>query len=127
MKHPVPPPPVDITGCHILVISGVSGYKSCTESFLFSLVNPSGTDPTKLSLHRTAGQNGIYCKRGYGPTFGEGHDLNVSSDANANSNSYSSLGNTFESPPHISPSTFFSGDQNFVVNELEVFIFQGNY
>ena len=129
MKHPPPHPPLppfDVTGCHILVISGVSGYKSCTESFLFSLVNPSGTAPTKLPLKGTANQNGIYCSSGYGPTFGGGHDLHISNDANANSNSYSSLNNAFESPPHITPSTFFAGNQKFVVNELEVFIFQGN-
>ena len=126
MKHPAPLPPVDVTGCHILVISGVNSYKSCTESFLFSLVNPSGTAPTKLSLKGTSNQNGIYCHNGYGPTFGGGHDLYITSDANANSNSGSTLGHTFESPPHITPSTFFAGKPKFVVNELEVFIFQGN-
>ena len=107
----------------LIVISGVSGYKQCTESFLFSLVNPSGSEPTKMPLRGTNNQNGIYCNSGYGPTFGGGHDLHTASGANVNSNSYSKLGNSYECPPHANVS-FLVGQQNFTVSELEVFLFQ---
>ena len=120
----------DIVGCAfrkcfflLIVISGVSGYKQCTESFLFSLVNPSGSEPTKMPLRGTSNQNGIYCTSEYGPTFGGGHDLYTASGANANSNSYSNLGSTYECPPHANAS-FLVGQQDFTVNELEVFLFQ---
>ena len=50
------------------------------ESFLFSLVNPSGATQTKLPLKGTANNYGIYCNSSYGPTFGGGHDLKIGTD-----------------------------------------------
>ena len=105
------------------LISGLSGYKQCTESFLFSLVNPSGSEPTKMPLKGTNNQNGICCSSAYGPIFGGGHDLCIANGANANSNSYSNLGNSYEYPPHANVS-FLVGQKNFTVSELEVFLFQ---
>ena len=103
----------------------VSGaYKHCTESFLFSLVNPTGAGPTKLPLKGTSNQNGIFCNSAYGPTFGGNHDLHIANVANTNSNSYSNLNNTYQSPPHATTTTFLAGNQKFVVNELEVFAFR---
>ena len=107
----------------IILISGVSGYKQCTESFLFSLVNPSGSEQTKMPLMGTNDQNGIYCNSSYGPIFGGGHDLLIASGANANSNSSSNLGNSYECPPHANAS-FLVGQTNFTVSELEVFLFK---
>lgn len=107
----------------LILISGVTGYKQCTESFLFSLVNPSGSELTKMLLRGTNNQNGICCNSSYGPTFGGGNDLYIASGANANSNSYSNLGNSYEYPPHANAS-FLVGQQKFTVNELEVFVFQ---
>ena len=101
---------------------GVSCYKQCTESFLFSLVNPSGSEPTKMPLKGTNNQNGIYCNNGYGPTFGGSHDLYIANGANANSNSYSVLGNSYDAA-HGNAS-FLVGQKNFMANELEVFLFQ---
>ena len=94
------------------------------ESFLFSLVNPSGDTPTKLPLKGTANQYGIYCNSSYGPTFGGGDDLRISNSANENTDSYSQLDNTYECPPDATNTTFLVGDRNFTVNELEVFVFQ---
>ena len=93
------------------------------ESFLFSLVNPSGDTPTKFPLKGTENQYGIYCDGSYGPTFGEGSDLRISNSANENTDSYSELGNTYECPPHATNTTFLVGNRNFTVNELEVFVF----
>ena len=76
----------------VLFILGYCSWKRCKESFLFSLLNPSGTGPTLLPLKGTKNQNGIFYKSSYGPTFGAGYDLFIASGANANSESYSNLG-----------------------------------
>ena len=78
----------------LCVILGSGSYKYCVESFLFSLVNPSGAEPTKMPLKGTANHNRIQRSSGYGPTFGGGHDLYIANGANANSSSYSNLGHT---------------------------------
>ena len=104
---------------------GSNNYKLCAESFLFSLVNPSGTGPTKIPLKGNNNQCGILCNSGYGPTFGGGHDLHIANGANANSTSYSYLGSSYECPPHPN-SSFLVGQKNFSVNEIEVFVFKAN-
>ena len=114
-----------LTKCIFLfLLLGSGAYKHCTESFLFSLVNPTGAGPTKLPLKGTSNQNGILCNSGYGPTFGAGHDLHVANVANTNANSHSNLNSTYESPPHVTPTTFLASNRNFVVNEVEVFVFR---
>ena len=105
------------------LISGSSGWKYCKKSFLFSLVNPSGAGPTLLPLKGTANQNGIYCSSGSGPTFGAGYDLYIADRANANSESFSNLGNSYQCPPEAECETFLAGQKHFVITELEVFVF----
>lgn len=94
------------------------------ESFLFSLVNPLGDKPTKLPLNGTSNHKGIHCDGSEGPIFGEGHDLKIGNNANVNTDSYTQLAGTYECPPHASSTTFLVGDENFTVDELEVFVFQ---
>lgn len=103
---------------------GSGTYKHCHESFLFSFVNASGVAPTKMKLKGSSNQNGIYCNSSYGPAFGGGHDFCISSNSNANTNSYSNLSNTYECPPNVTARTFLAGSYNFYVNELEVFVYQ---
>ena len=101
----------------------VSGnYKRAPSSFLFSLVNPSGLPPTKMPL--IAGQEGyaIYCKRSYGPTFGSGHDLTIPDAPNSN-NGTVSLNNSYQCPTGQNANAVLTGNQNFRVNEIEVFGF----
>lgn len=107
---------------YLFLISVGSGWKSCTESFLFSLVNASGATPTKMPLNGTSNQHGIYCNSGYGPSFGAGHDLYIANGANANSSSYSILGTTYQCPAYANSSSFLAGQRNFSVNEVEVFV-----
>lgn len=106
------------------MLSGVGAreYRHCTESFLFSLVNPTGAGhgPTKLPIKSSTNQYGIYCDVGYGPTFGN-NDLRIASKANVNSESYSDLGKSDECPSDVNCETFLAGQKYFVVNELEVF------
>ena len=70
-------------------------------------------------------QNGIYCNRSYGPTFGGNHDLFIASGANANTKSYSVMGNTYQCPANGN-SSFLVGQRNFSVSEVEVFVFKAN-
>ena len=109
----------------LCVILGSGSYKYCAESFLFSLVNLSGTEPTKMPLKGTTNLNGIFCNSGYGPAFGGGNDLYIANGANANSNSYSNLGHTYQCPANANAS-FLVGQKNFCVNEMEVFVFKAN-
>ena len=82
-----------------------------------------GVEPTKLPLKTSAG-NGIFYRSDYGPTFGGGHDFYIAQSANANSNSYSNLGHTYECPAHITAQSLLAGGKNFTVDELEVFGYQ---
>ena len=107
------------------VILGSGSYKYCAESFLFSLVNPSGSEPTKMPLTGNYNKNGIHCRSEYGPTFGGNHDLYIATGANANSNSYSILGYTYKCPGNGN-SSFLVGQRNFSVNEVEVFVFKAS-
>ena len=109
----------------LCITLGSNNYKHCAESFLFSLGNPSGTEPTKMPLIGNNNQSGILCNSGYGPTFGGGHDLHIARGANANSSSYSKLGNTYQCPTNAN-SSFLVGRRDFSVNEIEVFVFKAN-
>ena len=111
---------------YLFLISGASGWTNCAESFLFSLVNPSGSEPTKMPLKGNNTSSGIFCDSSYGPTFGGGHDLYIANVANANSSSRSKLGNTYQCPASADSSSFLAGQKNFRVSELEVFVFKAN-
>ena len=68
----------------------------------------------------------IYCDPSYGATFGGGHDLNISNNANTNQNSCSNLGHTYQPPPGYQNGTqqtqsLFVGSYQFTPTEIEVF------
>ena len=65
-------------------------------------------------------QHAIYCDSSYGPTFGPGHDLHISNDANTTSFSESNLAYSYQLPTG-QQSTFFTGAKNFNVTDYEVF------
>ncbi|KAL9951567.1 hypothetical protein ACROYT_G044251 [Oculina patagonica] len=97
--------------------------KRAPDSFLFSLVNPSGLPPTKMPLVAGREGNAIYCNSSYGPTFGGGHDLRIPNSPNSNS-CYVNLNNTYQCPTGQNNTTFFTGNQNFTISEMEVFGFE---
>jgi len=82
------------------------------------MVNPHGLGPTKLPLVSEREQYAIYCESSYGPTFGRGNDLCIS--GNANTNSYSYLGSSYQRPPG-QKNTFFTGAKKIPVTDYEVF------
>ena len=86
-------------------------------------MNPSGTGPIKMPLRGTSNHNGILCNGSFGPIFRGGHDLLFSNEPNANSDSTTKLGHTYRCPDDVN-SSFLTGLSDFVVNELEVFMYQ---
>ena len=108
-------------------ILGSGSYKCCAESFLFSLVNPSGSEPTKMSLTGNNNQYGIYCNSEYGPTFGGNPDLRIGNRPNAEYNeNASSLGHAYQCPRANENSSFLVGESEFSVSEMEVFVLKAN-
>ncbi|GBP15839.1 TBC1 domain family member 24 [Eumeta japonica] len=98
--------------------AGVGGYISSERAFLFVLSEPPARYPvTKKAF-------AICYHPDCGPVFGAGADLFISSNCNANSESYSNLHSYGEgalpaaAPP---PPASLSPDYNFTVRDYEVF------
>ena len=100
---------------------GVRVYKRAPDSFLFSLVNPSGLPPTKMPLITGKEGNAIYCDRSSGPVFGD-YDLNIPWAPNSENCSVH-LNNSYHCPTGQNTNTFLTGNQYFTVSEMEVFGF----
>ena len=102
---------------------GNVSYQRAQNSFLFSLVNPSGLSPTKMPLK--SGQEGyaMYCDDSYGPTFGGGsfhHDLCIFNVLNSSS-CYTYLNTAYQCPSGQNANTFLTGGKTFTVSEMEVY------
>ena len=97
----------------------VSSWKAIpdSQSFLFTLVNPSGNEPMKINPKPGAA---IRCRSDAGPAFGDSRffDFVVWSPHCA---SGLSLGYGFTCPENVNSNTFFTGGSSFQVTELEVF------
>ncbi|XP_078354270.1 uncharacterized protein LOC144638853 [Oculina patagonica] len=100
-----------------------AGYKKAPDSFLFSLVNPSGLPPTKMPLVAGKEGNAIWCHSGFGPVFGNGCDLVIANAPNSNNCSVK-LNTSYQCPTGQNATTFLAGNQNFTVSEMEVFGFE---
>ena len=98
-----------------------SGWKSAPESFIFTLTNIHGTEPTKFPNSNTS--YSIYDGSDYGPIFGGGHDIYTL---------YSSNNTSASGFPHSyqdilgKGKSIFTGDLNnnngnFNLKEIEVF------
>ncbi|KAL9951575.1 hypothetical protein ACROYT_G044259 [Oculina patagonica] len=102
---------------------GSGTFKKAPDSFLFSLVNPSGLPPTKIPL--IAGEVGkaIWCNSTFGPTFGSGHDLCISNAPNSNACCVN-LNSTYQCPAGQNADTFLTEAELFTITEMEVFGFE---
>ena len=94
-----------------------NNYISASNSFLFTLINMYGTEPTKFP--NTKSNYSLYDYYQYGPTFGAGHDIYTfvnNKNASGFSHSYQdTLGKG---------NSIFTGDLNssyFILKEIEVF------
>ena len=92
---------------------------------MFTLVNPSGNQPIKITPKPGAA---IRCKSDWGPTFGDStqhYDLQVGMREDRSHGvtytSYFDLGYGFTCPKNVNKKTYFTGVNPFEVNELEVF------
>jgi hypothetical protein len=97
--------------------------KADSGSFIFSLKNKN-SNPLKLKCIKY--ENSIYCNRQYGATFGGGFDICIHTDSDANNNSYSNLGHSFQLPlghdyNADSTKSFLAGSYQFQVKEIEIF------
>ena len=95
------------------------GYIAAPGSFLFSLRNNDDLPPFKAPLKSENAQNAIYRASGYGPTFGTGHDLRISS------NSFTNFGHSYQLPSgyvHGGSKThsLLAGSYNFKHPQVEV-------
>ena len=99
---------------------GSGSWKTAQNSFLYSLVNPSGLSPTKMPLKSGQEGSAMYCNSGYGPTYGAGHDLYIFNAPNSN-NCSTYLNNTYQCPLGQNNYTFLTGSQTFRVSEMEVY------
>lgn len=97
------------------------------DAFLFSLCNPTNSEiGVKFLQKLSATQYSICCKPGFGPLFGGGHDIAISTEANQSTRSYSNLGCTYSNslcPGTCTPEskTYFCGTHKFKPTNIEVF------
>lgn len=94
--------------------------KNSTKPVLFSLVNPSGLSPTKMSLKSGREGCAMFCNSNYGLAFGDGHDLYIPYAPNSN-NCSTNLNNTYQCPSGQNAKVFLTGDETFRVSEMEVY------
>ena len=102
-----------------------NSYKQAPNSFLFSLTNIYGTNPTKFQLKNNNDLHAIYDNSSYGAIFGGGNDLRVSNDFLNNNDTYSNFPYSYEDSIGKGKS-IFTGDTNnnnqkFKIKEIEVF------
>ena len=98
---------------------GESGNRYAVSAFLFSLKNPTN-DPRKLP-HMAGKSNSMRDYGHVGPSFGEGIDLFIASNANKNSDSYEKLGYTYTVPSGRAGDPFLTGATRFTPSEIETF------
>ena len=70
-------------------------------------------------------QHAIICNNSSGPTFGGGHDIHISSNANTTNGSYSNLGFTYKHHQYAYETnetySFLAGSFEFQLSEIEVY------
>ena len=88
-----------------------------SQSFLFTLVDPSGNEPIKINPKPDAA---IRCRSGSGPSFGDSTDYDLCV-WHPGYGSRLALGNGFTCPENVNSNTYLAGASPFQVSELEVF------
>jgi hypothetical protein len=91
------------------------------KSFLFTLKNPHNIPGRKFALMAQKKDVAIYCNSECGPGFGGGRDIAVEDNCNANTCSFTSLGDAYTNDTELNGWIVFTGSFNFQVKEIEVF------
>jgi len=84
------------------------------------MVNPQGLGPTTMPLITEQKKYAACSDSCSGPSFGSGNDLFITGNAGIIDESCSFLGCSYQCPPG-QQSTFFTGANNFIVSNYEVF------
>ena len=97
--------------------------KKAPGSFLFTLTNMHGTQPTKFPLNDENYGRAVYIYPERGATFGNGRDFCIVSGCNKNNSSYSYYPKSYNDVVGKGRSVFTSStsSDNFQVQEIEVF------
>jgi hypothetical protein len=93
---------------------------SSHRSFVFTITNPHNFGPRKFTLKPNYSQYAICCSASYGPIFGPGHTISVSTNCTTNNSNYIRLYGSVNDTG-LDSYTVFTGEQNFIVKEIEVF------
>lgn len=95
-----------------------------SQCFLFTLVNPSGSDPVKIKA-KPGASVGIKCADDLGPRFSEKSGRNAldvhPKDTPSGFEGNLKLNNGFICPKDADNEAFFAGNGKFDITELEVF------
>jgi hypothetical protein len=89
------------------------------QSFVFTLKNAGNIEPRKFKLLNVS--YAICCHSSCGLLFGNGHDIYVADNCNANNSSHTNLGKGYVNDTGITGNAVFTGEYNFTVKEIEVF------
>ena len=98
-------------------------FKADDHSFLFTLINPSGTQPIKLSAKPSGDlkKGGVLCEISLGPCFGNERffDLKLRDAVEGNDFLLEGDDHAFICPSNFSQG--FTPGTDFIISELEVF------
>ena len=119
----------DLTGAMLLSTAASGIAKTAPNSFLFSLINPTGLKPTKIPLMQNKENSAILCNSNCGPVFGNTgpngyYDLTISNTPNSQNSCQTYLNNAYRCPEGQNASTFPCGNCAFAANEIEIFGFE---
>jgi hypothetical protein len=89
------------------------------KSFLFTLKNPHNIPARKFALKAEEKKRALLCDSAYGPILG--NDIYVYDSCNANTHSYTRLGEVYTNDTGLDGTTIFTGSGDFKVKEIEVF------
>ena len=100
-------------------VLGTTGYRSSSSNYLFSLRNKDNLSPFRSPVYQHSNK-AIYTNPNYGPTFGSGHDLHISNNADRNTAS------SYHPPSGYSYSSsntkaLLAGSYHFTPTEVEVY------
>ena len=100
-----------------------SSWKADQDAFLFSLINMASKP--QLMPVKAGDPYSIYCHPLYGPIFGAGHSLHISTNSNTTTASYSNLCHQSYDFTMFDYGTIetqsFDGSRNFQTSEIEVY------
>ena len=107
--------------CSTLYSDSSNRYGYSSNTFIFSLINKEGLAPFKSMVKSP--KQAIYKHEGCGPTFGGGHDIYISNNANSNTTSHTNFHKAYYHIPSRVQNrlTILAGSYKFKPDEVEVF------